>query len=177
MPLRFSAAAGGNVARSENDMTILKKIDDWLGSALIVILVLNTVCSVFMRYILQAPLQWVEELAIAVFIWAIMIGMVSAMKARMHISIDILTTLMPQKLQRISRIFNDLLGAATLIVFGTLGLQLARDSGGKIMSLMGIPYFYIDIAVPVGAYWTALYLIASAVAELSGTTADKAGEH
>ena len=153
------------------------KLDDWLGAAFVVVLVLNTVWSVFMRYVLQAPLQWVEELAIAVFIWTIMIGMVSAMKARMHISIDILTTMLPDKAQRGVRIVNDLISAATLIVLGTLGLQLALESGGKIMSLLGVPYLYIDIAVPVGAYWTALYLIVSVVADLSGKAPKTAGEH
>jgi C4-dicarboxylate transporter, DctQ subunit len=152
------------------------KLDDWLGAALVVVLVLNTVCSVFMRYVLDAPLQWVEELAIAVFIWTIMIGMVSAMKARMHISIDILVLLLPPTAQRVSRICNDLLSAVILVVIGVLGLQLAFESGGKIMPLLGIPYFYIDIAVPVGAFWTALFLISGVVTELTRKPSNTAGE-
>jgi TRAP-type C4-dicarboxylate transport system permease small subunit len=151
------------------------KLDAWLGAAFVVVMVVNTVVSVFMRYVLDAPLQWVEELAIAVFIWTIMIGMVSAMKARMHISIDVLTMLLPEKAQRVSRICNDLVSAATLVVMGTLGLHLAFESGGKIMPLLGIPYLYIDIAVPVGAYWTALYLIVGVVAELSGRATGPVG--
>ena len=54
-------------------MRFLNQLDDWLAKLFIVAIVVITVAAVFMRYILNNPLQWVEEVLIALYIWSIMI--------------------------------------------------------------------------------------------------------
>ena len=137
----------------------LKHLDDWLASLFMAAIVVITILAVVMRYALNRPLQWVEELTVALLIWAIMLGAASAMKMRLHISIDAFTSLLPERAQRRIRLFNDLLAAGVLIVFGALGLQLTLNAGNKIMPILGLKYAYIDLAVPVGAFWMALYLL------------------
>ena len=140
-------------------MRVIQKLDDWLACFFMAAIVIITILAVAMRYIINRPLPWVEELTVALLIWAIMIGAASAMKARMHISIDAFTSLFSPHIQRRIHIFNDLLAAAVLIVFGVLGAELTLNAGNKIMPLLGLHYTYIDLAVPVGAFWMALYLL------------------
>lgn len=138
---------------------IAKTLDDWLACTLMVIIVVVTIAAVFMRYILGDPLQWVEELVIALFIWVIMVGAVAAMKRRQHVSIDAFTAMLPVRAQALVAVFNDILSVVVLVVFGWLGLELAIEAGEKVTPILGISYSIIDSAVPLGMFWMALYLL------------------
>ena len=62
-------------------MGFLKNLDDWLAKIFTLAIVVITIIAVFMRYILNDPLQWIEEVLIALYLWAIMFGAASAMVA------------------------------------------------------------------------------------------------
>lgn len=147
-------------------MGFLKNLDDWLAKLFTLAIVLITILAVFMRYILNDPLQWIEEVLIALYLWAIMFGAASAMKARGHVSIDALVTVLPKGVQRYVQYFNDILGIVVLVTFGWLGLQLALAAGDKITPILGFKYTYIDLAVPVGAFWMAFYLLLHLVGDI-----------
>ena len=147
-------------------MNFLKNLDDWLAKALTLIIVVITIAAVCMRYIANDPLQWVEEVLIALYLWAIMLGAASAMRHRGHVSIDAFVVLLPKRGQRAVQVFNDIVGIVVLTTFGWLGLQLALAAGDKITPILGIKYTYVDLAVPVGAFWMALYLAAHLIADI-----------
>ncbi|MEO8410408.1 MAG: TRAP transporter small permease subunit, partial [Propionivibrio sp.] len=137
-------------------MNFLKQLDDWLTKLFLLAIIVITVLAVFMRYVLNDPLQWVEEVLIALYIWAIMLGAASAMKNRGHVSIDAFVTLLPARMQcRVQR-FNDVVSIIVLATFGWLGLQLGLLAGEEITTILGIKYMYLDLAVPVGAFWMVL---------------------
>lgn len=132
-------------------------------------IVVIMVASVFMRYIMRDPLQWVEEALIAVFIWLIMLGAVSSMRVRGHVSIDAFTVLLPKSLQRLLAVCVDVVSIVALIALGWLGLELSLEAGDKITPLLMISYTYIDLALPVGCFWMAIYVCFHLVADLSQT--------
>ena len=154
-------------------MNFLKSLDDWLAKFFMLTIVIITVIAVFMRYILNDPLQWVEEVLIALYLWAIMLGAASAMKNRGHVSIDALVVALPKKAQRYIQRFNDIVSIIVLSAFGWLGLQLALAAGDKITPILGIKYTYFDMAVPIGAFWMVLYLVVHLISDLKNS----AGEH
>jgi len=154
-------------------MNFLKSLDDWLAKFFMLAIVIITVVAVFMRYILNDPLQWVEEVLIALYLWAIMLGAASAMKNRGHVSIDALVSALPKTAQRYIQRFNDVVGIVVLTTFGWLGLQLALAAGDKITPILGIKYTYVDMAVPVGAFWMALYLAAHLIGDFVGKTGEE----
>ena len=140
-------------------MKFFKTLDDVLAQMFMLAIIIITVIAVFMRYVLNDPLQWVEEVLIALYLWAIMLGAASAMKHRGHVSIDVFVTMLPRRLQRYMQHFNDVVSIIVLATFGWLGLQLALEAGDKITPILGIKYTYVDLAVPVGAFWMVLYLL------------------
>lgn len=126
------------------------------------------VMAVFMRYAMHDPLQWCEELLIVIFIWVIMLGAVSSMRVRGHVSIDALTAALPRAVQRWIAVFVDIVGCMGLVVLGWLGLELSLAAGDKISPILMIPYTYIDLAVPVGCFWMALYMLFHLAADVCG---------
>ena len=147
-------------------MHSIKCLDDWLAKLFTVAIVVITILAVFMRYILNDPLQWIEEVLITLYLWSIMLGAASAMKGRGHVSIDALVTALPKSVQRYIQYFNDVVGIVVLVTFGWLGLQLAMAAGDKITPILGFKYTYIDLAVPVGAFWMAFYLLLHLVGDI-----------
>ncbi|MGC3963464.1 MAG: TRAP transporter small permease [Rhodocyclaceae bacterium] len=136
---------------------LLDSAGDWAAKLVTVLIVAITVIAVFMRYALNDPLQWVEEVLVSLFVWMIMLGAASAMRVRGHVSIDAITGLLPAGGQRAVRIFTDLLSIVILVTLGWLGLELTLDAGDKITPILGLSYSYIDMAMPVGCFWMALY--------------------
>ncbi|POT56097.1 TRAP transporter small permease [Citrobacter amalonaticus] len=114
-------------------------------------IVLITVLAVFMRWLLNSPLIWGEEVLIICYIWLIMLGAASAMRLRMHVSIDALTAMLPEKLQLICTIFTHIISIIALSTFGYLGYELSLIAEDKITPILGVSYLYIDFAVPTGA--------------------------
>ena len=151
-------------------MGFLKNLDDWLANLFTVAIVVITILAVFMRYILNDPLQWIEEVLITLYLWAIMLGAVSAMKMRGHVSIDALVVALPKTMQHYLAYFNDVVSIVVLVAFGWLGLQLALAAGDKITPILGFKYTYIDLAVPVGAFWMAFYLLLYLIRDIKNSS-------
>ena len=147
-------------------MGFLKTLDDWLAKLFTLAIVVITILAVFMRYVLNDPLQWIEEVLIALYLLSIMFGAVSAMKVRGHVSIDVLVVALPKPVQRYVGYLNDVIGIVVLVTFGWLGLELSLAAGDKITPILGFKYTYIDLAVPVGAFWMAFYLLLHLVGDI-----------
>ena len=143
----------------------LKNLDDYLGNTAMMAIVIITVTAVITRYVMNRPILWVEEILITIYLWAIMLGAVCAMKHRKHISIDVFFAMLSPKGQQYAQYINDVICIVVLCTFGWLGLQLALESDDKITPIMQSSYFYIDLAIPVGCFWMALYLLGHMISD------------
>ncbi|MDR1827630.1 MAG: TRAP transporter small permease [Methylobacteriaceae bacterium] len=146
----------------------ISEAGDWTARIAAIAIVVIMCLAVFMRYVQGAPLQWVEEILILIFMWMIMIGAASAMRTRGHVSIDAVTSFLPRNIQAKIQIFDDIVSIVVLVTLGTLGLMLAMKAGAKITPIIGIPYRYIDLAMPVGCYWMAIYVVINLWRDVTG---------
>ena len=138
---------------------LLVNLDDILACLALTAIVAVTVLAVVMRYLVHAPLPWVEELQLALYLWAIMLGAVSAMKRRKHVGIDVFVNLLPAGARRLMLYWNDALSVIVLLSFGWLGLLLAEGAGEKITPILGVRYRWIDMAIPIGSLLMVLQLV------------------
>ena len=148
-------------------MKFVKKLDDIFASLLLLAIVVLTISSVGLRYIFNHPILWVEEVLISLYIWFIMIGAVCAMKSRKHISIDAICLVLSPLSQSRLRYLNDMISIIILCIFAYVGYQLASDATEKITGSLQISYYYIDLAVPVGALWMALHLLINLIESIN----------
>lgn len=87
----------------------LKNLDDYLGNTAMMAIVIITVTAVITRYVMNRPILWVEEILITIYLWAIMLGAVCAMKHRKHISIDVFFAMLSPKGQQYAQYINDVI--------------------------------------------------------------------
>src|SRR5699024_1579026 len=129
----------------------LNTADDILATISLLGVVFLTIANVIARYLFNHPLQWAEEVALALFIWVIFIGVSSTMKRKGHIEVDFFVKKFSPGLYSLSKFIRA--GAiyyALIYVFIYLGFELTLQTAGKATSVLGINYKYIDIAIPLG---------------------------
>lgn len=136
----------------------LKNIDDIIATLAVVGVISLTILNVVSRYVFNQPIQWAEELAIALFIWFIFIGVSSSMKRNGHVGVDYFVNKLPRPLKIVSEFIRA--GAIYFVliyVFIYLGSKLALQASDKITPILGISYEIIDVAVPLGGLLSAIH--------------------
>ncbi len=132
-------------------LKIFCSLDLIVGSVLLIVLVALTLWGVFMRYFMQNPLKWTEEVSLGLFVWCIFLGTSVAIRTNMHISISFIVDLFPKKVQRYIDILVIILSYVIFIALLILGIQFSKQAMLKITPALRLPYTIIAISMPISA--------------------------
>lgn len=124
---------------------------DWLGALVMACLMIITVMAVFCRYLLDAPLVWTEDVYPLLIMWTVMLGAVAAKRRNEHLRIAVLLERLSAKWRRRIILINQVLEILIIGVVGYFGFMLAMQAKYKVTNVLGIPFAWIDLAVPFGA--------------------------
>lgn len=143
----------------------LKNIDFLISGLCLVGLVVLTMLGVVMRYAVNSPLTWLEEMQMLLIIWLTFFGGSAAFRLQNHVAIEIVVDLMPKKMQKAVEVFIVIVVSAVLLFLIFRGYDfVARLAGARRLSnVLRLPYALVYAAVPVGG---ALMLINFWVAEI-----------
>ena len=78
-------------------MFLLKNIEEILASIAISITVLVVIVNVVLRYGFGFVVPWSEELSVICFIWAVYLGISSCYKHKLHMGVDVVVAMLPEK--------------------------------------------------------------------------------
>ena len=123
----------------------------WIASILLAVLIVLFNAAVLMRYVFHQPIHFTEELSALLLIWIVMVGAIAAEHENQHLSITVLTDLMRERPRQLLGLLTDILSVVVLLFVAWLGWRLANTVQFKITSILRISWFWIDLAVPVGA--------------------------
>lgn len=104
-------------------------VEQGLGMALIVLIVVAITVQVFTRYVLDRPIAWVEETATYAFIWMVFVGASLGLKKGRHIFIATVGGHLPPRAAAALRALVWLLMLGTLIVLVIQGLKVMEVEG------------------------------------------------
>ena len=79
-----------------------------IAGALIAVMFAAIVLGVFMRYVLESPLAWTDELAVCLLLWATFLGGAFAVRTDEHVSFDVIYAALPPGGRRGMRIVGSL---------------------------------------------------------------------
>lgn len=124
-----------------------------LASALFVFAGFMLTYEVVARYFFTKPTSWAAELSQMCLIWGSLLAMAYLLSKRQHIQVDALVQLLPTYLIRCV----DVAVMCVIGVFAALvtwyGFEIFYDSftrGRTTGSLLNIPIWIVELAVPVG---------------------------
>ena len=124
-----------------------------LASGLFVVAGVMLTYEVVARYFFTKPTSWAAELSQMCLIWGACLAMASLLAKRQHIQVDALVQLLPEGIIR----WVDVLVLMVVGVFAAVvtwyGFAIFHDSfvrGRTTGSLLNIPIWIVELAVPVG---------------------------
>ncbi len=135
----------------------LSKINRFLevaAKAGVAVMLAVNLCIVFagvvFRYIFNAPLGWVYEIAIFLMMWSAFVGSAALASKKQHVALTFLVLRFPPGLQRW---VNALMEAAVLvflvIIIVAAGLMIHELSASR-SAYLRIPMIWVYSSVPVG---------------------------
>ena len=138
-------------------MQTLKKIgrfivnlDVYLGCVLLAALILLTFVGVFRRYLFSAPIVWLEEVQLFLFLWVAFLGGCAAFRRGGHVAIEVFVDRFPPKLKMATEIFVAALVVALLGYLAKQGFDYLQIliSAERHTSILAIPYSFIYGILP-----------------------------
>lgn len=140
-------------------MRVFGKIAEICAALALLVLVVMTIAAVFMRYFWNQPIQWTEEMSGFLMIWVVMLGAVVAERDRAHLTIPFVVDGLRKKLRTAVSVIISLISIALLLYMAQLGYDLAVKTEFKVTQILKISWYWIDIAVPIGAIGTAAFTL------------------
>ena len=128
----------------------LAALEDWLVMVMVAIIALILGAGVLLRYVFNDPLTWSEEFVVTLFVWSVMLGVPSALRARMHIRIDALILRLGPGARRIAGTLAFSSGVVILLAAIYAGWQHTQGVWSSQTPMLGYSMGWIFIAMPIG---------------------------
>lgn len=139
-------------------MSLIFRLTSAFGAVCVGILVLMTAVAVLARYIFGVPFAWTEEVSGILMIWIVMVGAISCEANRQHLTIDLLENAMKGLPRRLMVFVVNLASVGLLAFMSWQGWALAKATAFKKTQILGVSWFWLDLAIVIGAGGTALVM-------------------
>jgi len=147
-------------------------IDKYLGyllAAIMGLMVIDVVWGVMVRYLLNSPSSFTDELARYFLIWVGLLGAALAAGKQMHLAIDILPNkLEPEGQKRLNILIEIIifLFALSILVIGGVRLVYITLTLGQASPSLGIPLGYVYIVLPLSGLLIMYYSVINIILAL-----------
>lgn len=129
---------------------LFKNWEESIAGLALGVVFMATVWGVVARYVAPRPAAWTGEVATIGFAWIVFVGAAAGARRRLHIGVDLVTTLLPDVLQRFVAVLVALFLAVVLAYMAWLSLQLAIDSFDRPTAVIRLPSAVIYAAGVLG---------------------------
>ena len=124
-------------------------IEDYLPGILLAVMTGLVIVDVTGRYVLGVTFAGTAEIATALFVWLVFLGSSGAVRKLQHIGIAGLSELLPPRALIVLQL---LISAAIFLAclhVARISFHLSNASWGREIDMVGVPYFYVYIIIPV----------------------------
>jgi TRAP-type C4-dicarboxylate transport system permease small subunit len=135
--------------KKDSVIRIIKNIDLWIAGSALVLLVILTFAGVVMRYQVNKPITWLEEVQFILIVWVTFFGASVGFRQGSHIAIEAVVELFPLNVQKI---VEKIVAVLVFAVMGFIfflefqrGMDLIRT--GRRTNILAIPLFINYFAV------------------------------
>ena len=148
----------------------------WLAAVLFTVAGIMLTYEVMARYFFIMPTVWAAELSQLCLIWGCLVAMAWLLSARRHIAVDAVIQLLPPSVQRWIEAAAMLVVAAFSAMVTWKGWSIFLDSferGRTTGSLLDLPSWIVELAVPLGFALLFIQALIEAVRSARGTSVDR----
>ena len=121
------------------------------------LLVLITIVQVFMRYVLNKPIMWADELTRLLMIWGTLLGCGLAIYYGKHINMDFLVEKLPATPRKIASALGWILIIGLSVFYMIKGSIIAYTNRDTVLTALNLSKMCYFGAIPVGALSWAIF--------------------
>jgi len=137
--------------RAESAFRFIDKLLMTIANLSLVVIVLTICWTVWTRYVQRTAVTWGEDITSLTFAWFIFIGMAAVHNRRGHVSIDILTSTFPPKVQSfIQKLGDVIVGVFCGYTAYLCGKQMIVSHTMAQTSVLEIPLSYFFASLTLG---------------------------
>ncbi|WP_417328897.1 TRAP transporter small permease [Halomonas cupida] len=156
-------------------LDLLLRVERTISSLALYLAVLMLVCSVSLgfyqvltRFVFDAPSTWSEVMARSTMIWCVFLGAAACFRGGYMMAVEAIYKLVPRPGLKVLEVF---IAGSCLIVLAILlyyGIQMTLRVRSQALSGVGISIAWIYMAIPVGAAFSLVAVVARLLAQLAG---------
>lgn len=156
----------------------LLNLDLVLTGIVFAILVVVTFAGVIMRYFVNNPFVWLEEVQLACFVWIAFLGGGAAFRTGNHVAIEFIVDRLPTGLRKVVEVLIYLVVIIVLGYFFIQGSNLVNQMAntGRTTNILKIPYKIIYSAFPIGCILMIINFTIESFKTIFNLNKEKAGE-
>ncbi len=136
--------------------------------------------EVVMRKIFNSPTIWVDEIARFFQVWAVYLACAHILKLRKLITVELFAKALSPTLLRVLEFISLLVIAVFSIVatyYGTSVVMESIEMGRKTSTMLGVPKYFTESAIPVGFGLLFIQALVETVKLLKGAEVASGAEH
>lgn len=140
--------------------TALGKIETGLLCLIIAMMLGLAILKIVLRYGFQTSLLWSDIVLQHLTLWLCLLGAALATCERRHISIDVLSRILPENITRWSNLIVDCLALIVVGILAYYGFDFLGDEQSSEAKLIGnIPLWWAKSIIPVGFVLIGIHLV------------------
>jgi TRAP-type C4-dicarboxylate transport system permease small subunit len=122
-------------------------------------IVLITITAVIWRYVLNAPIAWIEQVSNMLFIWMIFIGAAILYRQMLHIAVDFALEWLPAHVKPIYFWVVEILNLSFIVLLFIYSLKLSIDVLPNQTGALDISPAWFYFSAPVSSAMMILFFV------------------
>ncbi len=149
--------------------TFLSKIEIGLLCLIVATMIGLAILEIVLRYIFKTSLLWKTVMLENMTLWLCFLGAALATAEKRHISIDVLSRILPEKIKRYSYYVIDVLSIVVVSILVYYGFEFLIDEQQIQKTLIGtIPLWWAKTIIPIGFAIIDIHLLLQLGIRLTG---------
>jgi len=122
-------------------------------------IVLITLAAVWWRYVMNAPIAWIEQVSNILFIWITFIGAAVLYRQKLHIGVDMFISMLRGRSQQIMFWVIEIANLAFIVVLFIYSVKLSIDVLPNTYGALDITPAWFYFSAPVSCAMMMLYFV------------------
>jgi TRAP-type C4-dicarboxylate transport system permease small subunit len=138
---------------------IVSGLDEAILRLSLVAFIVLALLQIITRYVMNAPLQWTEEVAVFILIWMTYIGGWVLLRKNAHVRLEIVESLLPPFAVRIVDLFWNIIILGILCVLIYAGIKILPIVQSDKTPALQVSYAYVFAIIPLSCAVMALLTV------------------
>jgi len=158
----------GRIAAFSRFNDHLSRTSLWIAALALVAMTMIVFAQVYVRYIMNSSLLWVEPAALLLMSWFIFLGAAVGVRENFHMGFDVLVHFMPERIGRALQVISDLAVLAFSVGMVIYGWQLMAKTWGSSIPIIRLPGGVSYMPLFVGGVLMVLFMLEHLLTRLRG---------